>query len=582
MKFFDYDTDTTDTYYYEKLQFLIENWEDEIVEFKEAKGSYDFDKIGKYFSALSNEANLRNRQNGWLIFGVSEDKSRHIVGTNFKKGDRELLEKFKYEVGNFTTDELSFIDIIELKPRIKGKEYRVLMFCVPAAAVGIPTEWKNRCWARNGSSLVLLQQAKIDIIRSEERLDWTKGIVAGATIDSLDKEAISLAREKYKKKMNRPHISEEVDSYTDMEFLTKVKLMVDGKITRAAMILLGREECDYLLNTPPTIMWRLYSGDGSDRDYCIYTVPFINVVDKIFTKIRNITYRYMPNQMTLFPQETQQYDTWILRELLNNTIAHSNYQLGGRIYFNEFEDYIIISNPGNFLPENVERVLQPAYNPPYHRNPLLAESMVKFNMIDTATSGIRKVYKIQKDKYFPMPDYDLENSGQVSVKIYGKTLDMKYTHILFDNPDLPLEVTYLLDKVQKGQGKELSDENIKLLRKNGFIEGRKGNLYLSSGAAAKINEKVQYIKNRGFDDQYYKDMIVKYLKKYKKGQKKDFKELIWDKLPESLDENQKNDKIRNLLQSMKRSGTITTDSDNQQKSNWILCKEELIKQGLNK
>lgn len=573
MKYFEYDSDSQDSYYYEKLQSLMDDWENEIVEFKEAKGGYDLEKLGRYFSALSNEANLRNRQSGWLIFGVSEQDHKHLVGTNYKKGNRQLLEKLKYEIGRNTTDELSFIDIIEIYPIADGKEFRVLMFIIPAAAVGIPTEWNNRSWARNGSSTVLLQQAKIDIIRSEERMDWSKMIVSGATIEHLDPKAIAVARDKYKEKMNRQHISEEVDELTDLQFLSKLKLIKNGKITRAAMILLGNSDFDDLLNSPPSIMWRLYSADGVDRDYKLFTIPFIDVVDKVFENIRNLTYRYMPNQMTLFPQETEQYDMWILRELLNNCIAHANYQIGGRIYCNEFEDSIVLSNPGTFLPGNIEKVLSPGYNPPFYRNQLLAETMVKLNMIDTATSGIRKVFKIQRDKYFPMPDYDLSESSQVSVKVYGKTLDMRYTHILFDKPDLPLEVVYLIDKVQKGQSRELSDENVKMLRKSNLVEGRRTNLYLSAVAAEKIDEKSQYIKNKGFADKYYKDLIIEYLEKYHKAKKKDIKDLLFDKLPDSLNEKQKNDKIRNILQAMKRAGIIHTDSNNQQLASWVLSND---------
>ena len=102
MQFFDYDKAVKDIEYYEKLNDLMERWEHEVVEFKEAKSNFDTDKIGRYFSAISNEANLRQQQYGWLIFGVSEkDKVKHIVGTAYKKGDRSLLEKFKYEIAAF-------------------------------------------------------------------------------------------------------------------------------------------------------------------------------------------------------------------------------------------------------------------------------------------------------------------------------------------------------------------------------------------------------------------------------------------------------------------------------------------------
>ena len=52
------------------LYSLIDNWEDEIIEFKEAENNYKQNEIGQYFSAISNEANLHGLQYGWLIFGV--------------------------------------------------------------------------------------------------------------------------------------------------------------------------------------------------------------------------------------------------------------------------------------------------------------------------------------------------------------------------------------------------------------------------------------------------------------------------------------------------------------------------------
>ena len=60
----------------------------------------------------------------------------------------------------------------------------------------------------------------------------------------------------------------------------------------------------------------MYFYHGIDKDYEIFKIPFINVVDKVFAKVRNLTYRYMPNQLTLFPMETEQYSSWLIRELL--------------------------------------------------------------------------------------------------------------------------------------------------------------------------------------------------------------------------------------------------------------------------
>ncbi len=570
MQFFSYDKNSNNAEYYEILESHMERWEHEIVEFKEAKGGYDTDKIGRYFSAISNEANLRNQQYGWLIFGVSEKgKIKHVVGTAYKKGEKSLLEKFKYEIARDTTNGMTFYDIIELFPIVEGKSLRVLMFKIPAAATGIPTDWKTNYYERSGESLVPLKQYKIDAIRSQERKDWSKQVIEGSSIEHLDKDAIQLAREKYKEKMAQEPISKEVDEMTDEQFLTKMKLLRNGKVTNAGMLLLGNADYDYLFTSAPSIMWRLYGADGIDKDYAIFKIPFINVVDKVFKKVRNLIYRYMPNQMTLFPMETEQYDSWLVRELLNNCIAHSNYQLGGRIYVNEFDDKIKFSNPGDFIPQKIENVLEVSYNPPFYRNQLLAEAMVGFHMIDTATLGIRRAYNIQKAKYFPMPDYDVSSGIQVDVTVYGKTLNDNYMHILYEHQDLDLQEVFLLDRVQKGLPLEKGDAN--RLRALKLVEGRLGSLYLSASVAKSIEDEAGYIKNKGFDDQYYKDLIVEYLKKYEKANRKEIDKLLWDKLPDSLSDVQKKNKIHNMLTALKRKGIIDKDNKNQQTSSWILC-----------
>ena len=565
MLFFEYDKNDGYAEYYDVLQSLMERWEYEIVEFKEARGNYSEDKLGQYFSALSNEANLKQQQYGWVVFGVSEQKDKHVVGTGYKD-NTEALEKLKYEISKSTNDGITFLDIIELYPTVADKKHRVLMFKVPAATTGMPTSWKNRYWARSGESLVQLPQFKVDLIRGQERRDWSKQLTQ-ATIKCLDMEAIDIAKEKYKEKMNRKHISEEVDAMSPEAFLTKMKLMVDGRVTNAGMVLLGNQDYDYLLNTPPMIMWRLYGANGEDKDYEIFKIPFIKVADQVFAKIRNLTYRYLPNQLSLFPKQTEQYDQWLLRELLNNCMAHANYQLGGRIYINEFEDKISFTNPGDFLPQNIEAVLQTSYNPPFYRNQLLAESMANFHMIDTAAMGIRKVFRIQKEKYFPMPDYDFSNN-QVGVTVYGKILDDKYTQLLFRQPDLDLETVYLLDRVQKKL--KLSKEAVSCLRKYKLIEGRVPNLFISELVAQEVKEEAQYIRNKAFDDKYYKDLIVKYIATYGRANRNDIRKLLWDKLSDVLKDEQKESKIKNLLQSMRRSGVIVPDVENSKKAYWIL------------
>lgn len=549
------------------LDKLISNWENEVVEFKEANNDFDKDKIGQYFSAISNESNLHNLQFGWLVFGV-RNKDRVVIGTKYR--DNGGLMKLKQEISLHTTGALSFIEIYEVYKNDDNKTLRVLMMQIPAAVAGIPTAWKEHYYGRNGESLGALSLGEMERIRRQQNRDWSKQIVLNANIKHLDKNAIEIARKNYKEKMNKSHISEAVDEMRDEEFLTKLKLLQDGKVTNAAMLLLGNEDYDYLFNYTPEASWRLLDSKGDVKDYEIFKVPFITLSDRIFGKIRNLTYRYMTNPNSLFPSETKQYDNWLLRELLNNCIAHSNYEICSRIILDEEEDQVIFKNPGTFLPGTIEKAIEKNYNAPFYRNQLLAETMVKLNMIDTQSMGIRKVYRIQKDKFFPMPDYDLSEFNQVNVTVYGKVLNDNYTKVLFEHPEFDIETVYLIDKVQKGH--PISKDAIKHLRKLKVIEGRQPNIYISATLADILDKKEQYVKHKAFDEDAYQKWIISYLESYGKAKRKDIIKLLDDKLPDTLSTSQKTYKVKYILSKMRDEGLIKLDSDNKRLANWVLVK----------
>ena len=158
----------------------------------------------------------------------------------------------------------------------------------------------------------------------------------------------------------------------------------------------------------------------------------------------------------------------------------------------EYKDKII-TNEGNFIPETIENVLKDGFSSPYYRNQFLANAMVNLNMIDTVGSGIRRVYDIQKKKFFPMPDYDLNETNRVKVTLYGKIIDEKYSKILFEKTNLDIDKVMLLDREQKGF--EITKEQSDYLRRDKLIEGRYPNIYISSDIARITGEKEGKIYN---------------------------------------------------------------------------------------
>lgn len=549
----------------EKLDELIASqFETEVTEFKEAKNSFSFDELGQYFSALSNEANLHNKNCAWLIFGI-EDKKHIIVGTNYRKSAKDL-NNLKEEIARQTSEHLSFIEIYECKRKDPaGKNQRILLFQIPPAPKGIPIAFKRMYYGRDGESLVGLSIEKIERIRSQSKSeDWSAKLITEASIEDLDSDAIQFARHVYIQK--NPKLAEEVPTWDDQTFLNKAKLTINGKITNTAIVLLGKSESEHYISPATSkITWILKDKDGIEKDYEHFTCPLILSIQEVYKKIRNIKYRYIA-EGNLFPDEVQQYDPYTIREALNNCIAHQDYTMGGKIILIEKEDgELIFSNSGDFIPSSIEDVIKSDAPENRYRNSFLANAMVNLNMIDTIGSGIKKLFNIQRDKFFPLPEYDLSDH-KVKVTITGKVLDSNYARKLAEDKTLSLFETMILDKVQKN--KKLTNEEYKLLKSKNLIEGKRNNYFISSTVAEITNQKPDYMKLRGINDDYCKKIIIDYIKKFKTAKKGDLEEILLEKLGDSMTDIQKKNKIKNILQSLRRDGVIEPHG-----KEWILCKK---------
>ncbi len=536
--------------------------ETEVVEFKEAKVDHYFDKIGKYFSALSNEANLKGKPHAWLVFGV-EDKHHRIVGSSYRS-KRKDLDSLKGEIAKKTTNRITFIEIHELATT----DGRVVMFQIPAAPKGLPVAYEGHYYGRDGEELSPLNLEEIERIRSQANAeDWSAVIIDSASVDDLDEHAIAIARANFKSKFSEK--AEEVNAWDTVTFLNKAKLAIKGKITRTAIILLGKEESEHFISPAEAkIRWLLKDSRGNDKDYLISGFPLLLAVDKIYAKIRNSKYRYLKDG-TLFPEEIDQYEPFTIREAINNCIAHQDYYLGGRINVVEMEDQLIFTNLGSFIPGDVERVVRDNAPEEHYRNRFLATAMFNLKMVDTAGGGIRKMFNFQRQRFFPMPDYDL-SENRVKVTITGKVLDVDYARILARNSELSLEEIMLLDKVQKKI--PLSEEAEKHLKAHKLIEGRRPNYFLSKNVSQMTGQKAVYSKNKAFDKAYYLDLIMKAIEEHGFLERKDIDELLRKKLPDWMDDKQKKNKITNLLSELRRKGRIkNSGSDNQPK--WIILKD---------
>ena len=488
--------------YQDILAQLLHHSENEIVEFKRAQRNFDIDDLGKYFSALSNEANLRERDFAWIVFGV-DDKTHEIVGTSFKNGET-ALNKLKQDMSQHTTDKLIFREIVPIQ--VEGK--RVLMFKIPASPRNIVMHWKGIAYGRDGESLVPLNQAKRDEIRNQPPIpDWTAQLVPQATIEDLDELAIATARIMFKKVHASNIPVEEVNNWTTEEFLCNSNMMRDGQITRAAILLLGKPSAlDKIHPAVAQITWTLEDNDEIVQDYEHFGIPFLLTVDKVLAKIRNMTMRELPGG-TLFPDTMKQYDDYTIREVLHNAIAHQDYTMQQRIVFVESPGRLYYGNGGTFIPGTIEKALEHKGPQLHYRNECLCKGMVHFNMIDTVGRGIKKIYTEQRNRFFPMPDYDIDNENRtVGVTIYGKMLDEKYTELLKRENNLTLKECIWLDAVQKHR--PITKQAIEHLRQRKLVEGKGKNITISLGVARMTHQVAQYTRNKGLAYDTLKKLIL--------------------------------------------------------------------------
>ena len=491
-------------------QYLLRNYPQENAhcewkEFKNLKNSFCGDEKDDVISYVSAIANM---EGGHLVIGV-HDKTLDIVGTDTYNYDRQkAILRLTERCVNLSTEGLDIDEFVT-----DDTNRKVWVIHIPKHLPKRPVFAHNKAWQRIEDSLVEMTAERMSAILDEpifSETDWSAQIVADAMIEDLDEVAIAKARMMLKKVHSR--IPEaEVNAWTVETFLSKCGIMKNGGITRAAIILLGKYESAFKLRPAVAqVTWTRRDEKQEVVDYEHFTVPFILTVDEILSKIENLTMREMPGG-TLFPDTMKQYDDYTIREALHNCIAHQDYTMQQRINFVENPTYLYYSNAGSFIPGTLENALTNEEPQAYFRNECLCRAMVDFNMIDTVSRGIKKMFNEQWRRHFPMPDYEIDaKNRKVSVRIYGNEINEQYTNLLKTNKSLTLWDCISLDAIQKGR--TIHEDIAQDLLNRGLIEGEAPNYTISLGIAKATRQLQGYTKQKGLDKEKIKQMILQYLK----------------------------------------------------------------------
>jgi len=520
----------------DKLREWMEGKEDEHLEFKEAKNRFDFEELVKYCAAIANEGG------GKLILGVTNKRPRRVVDCRAF----ESLERTKAGL----TERLHLRFEID---EIEHPDGRVLVFHVPSRPIGMPIQYRGSYWMRAGEGLVPMTPDRLKRIFDEAGPDFSAEICAHAALSDIDPTAIQRFRAMWQRKSG----NEALDKVTDERLLADAELVVDGRLTYAALILLGTRQAlgKYLAQAEVIFEYRSSEASIPSQQRKEYRQGFFLFDEDLWNTInlRNDIQHY---QDGLFIWDISTFNEMVIREAILNAVSHRDYRLGGSIFVRQFPRKIEIISPGGFPPGiTTENILWKQFP----RNRRVAEIFAKCGFVERSGQGVNRMFEVCIKESKPRPDFRGTDEYQVSVTFQGEIQDSRFLQFLeqigkemlasFTTQDL-----LVLDLIKREEPvpKELRDR-LALLRDREIIEvisrGKGTRYILSRRFYGFLGKRGVYTRKRGLDKETNKALLFKHIQDFQKDGSR-LKELT-QVLPQ-LTQNQ----IQKLLVELKKEGRI--------------------------
>jgi ATP-dependent DNA helicase RecG len=477
------------------LEELMASEEDEHLEFKEAKTSYEFENLVKYCVALANE------RGGKFILGITDKRPRRVVGSqafaNLDRTKAGLMQRLPFRV-----------DIVE----VNHPDGRALIVDIPPRPIGTPIEYKGTYWMRAGQSLVHMTQDRLKKIFDEAVPDYSTYTCPNASMDDLNPEAI----EDFRKRWIRKSGNQSLAQLPHEKLLEDAELIVDGQLTYAALILFGRKEAlgKFLPQSEVIFEYRSTETPGPAQDRVEYRQGFFSFYDELWNKInqRNDTQHY---QEGLFMVDVPTFNEGAIREALLNAVSHREYRDSRSVFIRQYQRRIEIVSPGGFPPGITPDNILDRQHP---RNRRLAEAFQKCGLVERAGQGADRIFESCLLDGKSLPGFQGTDEYQVSITLDGQVQDPRFLQFLgrVGQERMASFTTYdlmALNRVFRGEKlPEVLAKRVPSLINKGLLEraGRK-KLILSKEFHAFLNEKGTYTRKKGLDRGYNKVLLLKHI-----------------------------------------------------------------------
>lgn len=459
------------------------------VEFKEGKAQYSYKSNRR--SILGYAVALANENGGMLVFGVKDAHPHEIIGSKLYEGQEGNLEQKIYtDLGLRVRIEILYED-----------SKRVMILHVPSRPIGKPLYWEDVALMRVGEELKRMSDEMLLSIIQEQEPDYSAKICPGLTVDDLDERAYSKMVESYARKQNNPGFLHA----EKIQILSDLKLLSEGKLNNAALILLGKPEVIERLLPQSKTIWEFRNDESQ-----IYHDTRVEISDPLFIAIEKIWQlinqpnlnRKHPIQKDAYIFDLYDFNEAVMREAILNAVAHRDYTITSEVVIKQYPKKISINNPGGF-PKGVtiENILTISSTP---RSRLMTEILEKTGLVERSGQGVDKIFSITLSEGKEEPDYSASDLYQVSL-ILGTDVIDKAFHIFISQyqnsekePKLGVEQIITLCKIRKGIFQNLKPNIVAQLERQGLIFRVSGhtNRYVLSAEYHEMVDQEQRIAKR--------------------------------------------------------------------------------------
>ena len=503
------------------------------VEFKKAEqGNFAYDGGSRvkpsdrrkcilgYVTALCNEGG------GWLVLGMEDAYPHKVVGTKQSEGRIGDLESDIYR------DTQIRPVIYELYEDETNKKGRVLVIEIPPRPMGKLFRFEDVALMRVGEELKPMSDEMIFSILQEHEPDFSADICEGVTINDLDTEAIRILKQKYATKQKNPDFL----TLPDEQVLSDLNLIADGKVTNAALILVGKQEALNRKLPQASVILEFRKSESlvpyTNRQF--YGQPFYKMIDLLWHDIdlRNDKIDVNENSYIF---NIPYFNEEVIREAINNAISHRDYRRTSETVIKQYPQKMIVMNAGGFpLGVTIENLLRVQSTP---RNRLLADVLAKTGIVERSGQGVDKIYKNTLSEGKDEPDYshsdpfrvELHLSAVIKDKAFAMFLDSEQRELAEEDRLSVFEVM-ALNRIREGKSNEVDKEMIKDLLERGLIEKRgktSGTYYILSKSYYEFcGKEGEYSKKDDWGIEQVLSVIMPHMAKFKSAKMKDFVSLL--------------------------------------------------------